>query len=97
MARMIDGDALYETVSEHVTTVSVCPTAEWARGKTAMKEIGLEDIKNASTVDAVQVVRCKDCINAYSSEYKGYIKCTAFGRGGLLLEDWFCADGRRKT
>lgn len=78
MARMIDGDALYETVSEHVTTVSVCPTAEWARGKTAMKEICLEDIKNAST-------------------YKGYITCTAFGRGGLLLEDWFCADGRRKT
>lgn len=50
MPRMIDAEALYEAVSDHVTTVSVCPTADWARGKAAMKEICLEDIKNAPTV-----------------------------------------------
>lgn len=50
MARMIDGDALYETIEDHVTTVSVCPTADWAFGKTQMKKICLEDIKNAPTV-----------------------------------------------
>ena len=48
--RLIDADALYDTISDHVTTVSVCPTVDWARGKAAMKEICLEDIKNAPTV-----------------------------------------------
>lgn len=55
MPRMIDAEALYEAVSDHVTTVSVCPTADWARGKAAMKEICLEDIQNAPTVDAAPV------------------------------------------
>lgn len=50
MTRMIDADALYEAVSDHVTTVSVCPTVDWARGKSQMKEICLEDIANAPTV-----------------------------------------------
>ena len=50
MARPIDADALYEVVSDHVTTVSVCPTVDWARGKSQMKEICLEDIANAPTV-----------------------------------------------
>ena len=49
--RLIDADALYETVEDHVTTVSVCPTVDWARGKAAMKEICLEDIQNSPTVD----------------------------------------------
>lgn len=54
--RLIDADALYETVKDHVTTVSVCPTVDWARGKAAMKEICLEDIQNAPTIDAAPVV-----------------------------------------
>lgn len=49
--RPIDGDALRETIEDHVTTVSVCPTVEWARGKQAMKEIALEDIDNAPTIN----------------------------------------------
>lgn len=48
--RLIDGDELYETISDHVTTVSVCPTVDWAMGKTQFKKICLEDIKNAPTV-----------------------------------------------
>ena len=49
--RLIDADALYETISDHVTTVSVCPTVDWAMGKQAMKEIALEDIDNAPTIN----------------------------------------------
>lgn len=48
--RLIDADALYETISDHVTTVSVCPTVDWARGKSQMQKICLEDIANAPTV-----------------------------------------------
>ena len=48
--RLIDGDELYETISDHVTTVSVCPTVDWAMGKSQMQKICLEDIANAPTV-----------------------------------------------
>ena len=48
--RPIDADVLIETVEDHVTSVSCCPTADWARGKTQMKDQILEDIHNAPTV-----------------------------------------------
>jgi len=43
-------------------------------------------IENTPTIDAAQVVRCKDC------KYHGTDAC-----GELLLppDDWFCADGER--
>ena len=48
--RPIDGDALLETIEDHVTAVSCCPTVDWSRGKTQMKEQVIEDIRNAPTV-----------------------------------------------
>ena len=57
--RLIDADALKEIIEDHVTTVSVCPTVEWARGKTQMKLIALEDIDNAPTVEAEPARRGK--------------------------------------
>lgn len=51
--RLIDADALYEAIEDHVTTVSVCPTAEYARGKTEFKRICLEEIRSAPTIDGM--------------------------------------------
>ena len=53
------------------------------------------DIKNAPTVDAVPVVRCKDCI--YSYEEFGFIYCT-FGPYGdcKVPSQFYCAEGKRK-
>lgn len=48
--RLIDADALCEVIEDHVTTVSVCPSVDWAMGKSQFKKMCLEDIKNASTV-----------------------------------------------
>ena len=48
--RPIDGDALLETVEDHVTTVSCCPTVDWSMGKTQMKKQIIEDICNAQTI-----------------------------------------------
>lgn len=47
----------------------------------------------APTVDAVPVVRCKDCKNAREKE-NGYYACdwSAF----LTRGDWFCSHGERK-
>lgn len=53
--RLIDADALKETIENHITTVSCCPTVEWSRGKTEMKKQALEDIDSAPTVDAEPV------------------------------------------
>ena len=55
MAKLIDADALREEVEFHVTTVSVCATAEEARGMTRFKKLCLEDIDNAPAVDAIPV------------------------------------------
>ena len=53
------------------------------------------DIKSAPTIDAVPVVRCKDCI--YSYEEFGFIYCT-FGPYGdcKVPSQFYCAEGKRK-
>lgn len=61
------------------------------------------EVQEMPTVDAVEVVRCKDCL--YRSQYpdeSGHYKC-----GGLLTEDeelllmvkpdFFCAYGERRN
>lgn len=60
--RTIDADRLRETIEDHVTTVSVCPTADWSKGATQFKKQCLEDIDAASTVggykDELKEVLC---------------------------------------
>ena len=52
-------------------------------------------ISNAPTVDAVPVVRCKDC--TYSYEEFGFIYCT-FGPYGdcAVPSQFYCAEGKNK-
>ena len=55
----------------------------------------LNKLDAAPTVDAVPVVRCKDCI--YSYEDFGFIHCT-FGPYGdcKVPSQFYCAEGKRK-
>ena len=53
--RLIDADALRETVEFHPTSASVCMTAEEARGRTAQKLQCLEDIDDAPTIPAIPI------------------------------------------
>ena len=70
--RTIDADALLEKVEDHVTTVSCCPTADWSRGKTQMKEQIIEDIRNAPTIGGWISIQDRapegECI-AYSAKW----------------------------
>lgn len=52
-------------------------------------------LEKAPTVDAVPVVRCKDCI--YTRKLYGRLVCK-YGTcsGCILREDFFCANGERK-
>lgn len=51
-------------------------------------------VENAPTVDAVPVVRCKDCKH-HENEEIGMVYCPN-AIGGWVGENWFCADGERK-
>ena len=50
--------------------------------------------KEMQTVDAVPVVRCKDC-KYHEDEEIGMVYCPN-ALGGWVAENWFCADGERK-
>lgn len=63
--------------------------------------------KGQPTIDAVEVVRCKDCRYYYRHEFFGkpYFTCDIanqymtgdiIGVGFEPPEDWYCADGERK-
>ena len=48
------------------------------------------EVSNALTIDAVQVVRCKDCIYRDQS-----MRCIALYYGFNPCDEWFCANGAR--
>ena len=54
-------------------------------------------IQEAPGVDAVPVVRCKDCIH-YNNNYcgDGFGWCERKGIGHETSDDWFCASGEAK-
>lgn len=51
--------------------------------------VDVQDIDNEETVDAVPVVRCKDCKFRAHCRESGAFKA-------IPPDDWFCADGERK-
>ena len=53
----------------------------------------MSDINNAPTVDAVEVVRCKDCKHGQYDFMTHLYWC----RGKVHPSDWFCADGERRS
>ena len=95
MAKYIDRDALIEWLKR-------IPLIDLSDGRRLCRVIREEDFKKAIKnmpkgiiVDAVEVVRCKDCI--YSYEEFGFINCT-FGPYGdcKVPSQFYCAEGKRK-
>ena len=78
--RLIDADALYRKVKMETNPYGK-PTIDYDSGVKV-----LEWIDKAPTIDAVPVVRCKDC---------KYFK-TRLCENEDSYDDWFCADGERK-
>ena len=80
MARLIDADALIK---------EAC--AEGAYGYVDAKQIA-----DAPTVDAMEVVRCKDC--KYSFKNNGHVKdgCPIVDVNIWMGDDDFCSYGERK-
>lgn len=85
MARLIDADALLR----HNRKMS---GADFG-GEFWDEAVLASDIKNAPTVDAVEVVRCRDCKNIMFSDCYG--ECGK-GHMGIVRPDDFCSYGERK-
>ena len=77
--RLIDGDLLMKTVFNDVVLVD---------GE--VKGVGLilaETVDKAPTIDAVEVVRCRDCKHRYSDSWCEYVDDD---------DNFYCARGKRK-
>lgn len=94
MARYIDADALIDDIKNNLWDWD---TVDGIKAQTVLRQT-ITDIGNAPTVDAVPVVRCKDC--KFSNWYTGgdgrpYNYCTELERGGFEEAD-YCSFGERK-
>ena len=104
--RLIDANALIGAIDEYMKVAYDCPLseAEDFRKKANSYRVarfveGLyeatELIEEAPTVDAVEVVRCKDCI--YATGYSDEIYCDGpIGVFGTVGFNDFCSYGERR-
>ena len=86
--RLIDANAL------HVYTGHI----KYNTGEIAWKYVLADDVKNAPTIDAVEVVRCRECKYAFvnDKDISKPLICCKTKMVGTTDPDWFCAAGERK-
>lgn len=87
MMRLIDAD---ELMRSHCVECTYYNTGECLGANCDWDSIG--HIREAKTVDAVPVVRCRDCV--YCSPLFPF--CTYNGRSEPVNADDFCSMGERK-
>ena len=88
--RLIDADRLSEAIYDNVP--APYEDASWA------KENCLAEIEAAQTVDAVPVVRCRECKHYATADFDGNILfgCTLHSEMVDITPDSFCSYGERK-
>ena len=96
MMRLIDADRLKETMAETLEGLKIIylPRAQASHLIAAFDTVG-EMVDDCSTIDAVPVVRCKDC-KYYYKEADGYEMCDNTEGYDHVTEDGFCAWAVRK-
>lgn len=89
--RLIDADELYRIEKLLDTSMLRQNTAAFV-----LLDQVLYDIQNVPEVDAVPVVRCKDCTYFSNAKIntKGFLICPASGME--ITEDDYCSYGERK-
>ena len=95
--RLIDADRLSEAIYDNVP--APYEDAVFA------KEDCLTEVYAAPTVDAVPVVRCRDCIHRYTENCPMFFHASYWHEGyeeyvdddtDHTEDDYFCAEGKRK-
>ena len=90
MARLIDTDALYRKVKMETNPYGK-PTIDYDSGVKV-----LEWIDKAPTIDAVPVVRCKDCKYRFKNNGHSRDGCPIIDANIWMDGDDFCSHGERK-
>lgn len=93
MTRYIDADAVYkilESCEIRKATIGN-PLTDWEYGYTCGIERGESEIECAPTVDAVPVIRCKDC-KWYELDRKMHCGLPH----GIRSRNDYCSDAERK-
>lgn len=88
--RLIDADELIVRLETQDYSGAPDTLEDWTPQDMTRAEIA--DINQMPTIDAVPVVRCKDCRWSYKDESTlvcGY-------RGFFVNDSFYCADGERK-
>lgn len=94
MARLVDADALKAIRFHDLPYSQIVPTDCDTDDKVSAYKSGWNDaidaiVESAPTVDAVEVVRCKDCTSFYSGWCCDY---------GIHMDDnEFCSGGERRN
>lgn len=91
--RLIDANALLEKLSR---MINYCKTDKKVGGLTALFQVG-DAVMDSPSVDAVPVIRCKDCDNRIYINMGAEIGvvggCCIYE--AALPEDFYCAYGKR--
>ena len=102
MARLIDAENLLNQY-EQIDWYSISKEGQFMRGATTEDNPfihyydGEEIIKNAPTVDAVEVVRCRECkFGSWDSEPDDAMVCVRTNDGFWRSGSDFCSRGERK-
>lgn len=102
MARLIDAENLLNQY-EQIDWYSISKEGQFMRGATTEDNPfihyydGEEIIKNAPTVDAVEVVRCRECkFGSWDSEPDDAMVCVRTNDGFWRSGNDFCSRGERK-
>ena len=88
--RLIDADALHRKVKMETNPYGK-PTIDYDSGVKV-----LEWIDKASTIDAVPVVRCKDCKYRFKNNGHSRDGCPIIDANIWMDGDDFCSHGERK-
>ena len=93
--RLIDADALMDVIREHEYRLAT----KQGSIDYGMFTLGIQQaVDEQPAVDAVEVVRCRDCKNAWIHPC-GYVYCHRGGRNAYEMTfnlDSFCSYGERK-
>lgn len=91
-------DAIAVIYGQHIGGKEACENARPNTFGADLREI-VFDIEDIPAADAVEVVRCKDCIHAkVNANVSGKpLICYLTRRVGEVDGNWFCADGERRS
>ena len=95
--RLIDANALLGDIAEELAYESPVYTADQNKWIDTGLRIAAHNIRRQPTVDAAEVVRCKDCEFCYYNSSNDTYKCRSMnGMYRTVKADDFCSYGERR-